>query len=81
VEVSSLTRVTSFDEIAQASLEFTSEIVWYTATSVDAAGRPRARIVHPIFEVIDGLPVGGVLTGKTPIKTKHLAICPHIACS
>jgi hypothetical protein len=71
----------SFAPFAADFLEFTSEIVWCTATTVDAAGRPRSRILHPIFQVRDGLPAGWVMTSRTPVKTAHLAANPHVAIS
>jgi hypothetical protein len=71
----------SFAAYAAQFLQYTGEIVWCTATTVDAKGRPRSRILHPIWQVIDDRPVGWVVTGKTPIKTGHLAANPHMACS
>lgn len=71
---------TSFAPMAEEFLLRTGEIVWCTATTVDSKGRPRSRILHPIWQVIDGLPVGWVVTGRTPIKTAHLAANPHLAC-
>jgi len=62
-------------------LQLTREIVWCTVTTVDAKGRPRSRVLHPIWQVVDGLPVGWIVTGKTPIKAGHLAANPHVACS
>jgi hypothetical protein len=71
----------SFAPFAEEFLRFTSEIVWCTATTVDSAGRPRSRVLHPIFEVTDDRPVGWVLTGRTPVKSRHLAANPHVACA
>jgi len=31
--------------------------------------------------VRDGRPVGRALTGRTPLKSRHLAANPHMACS
>lgn len=70
-----------FAEIEEDFLAFTAEIVWCTATTVDPRGRPRSRVLHPIFIVVDGRPVGWVLTSRTPVKTTHLAANPHVACS
>ena len=50
----------SFAPFAEDFLAITAEVVWCTATTVDAAGRPRSRILHPIFEVAEGRPVGWV---------------------
>ena len=70
-----------FSAIQADFLEFTSRIVWCTTTTVDGQGRPRSRVLHPIFRVDGGRPVGWVLTGKTPVKTAHLAANPYVACS
>src|SRR5918998_4395797 len=69
----------SFAPFAEDFLAITSEVVWCTATTVDAAGRPRSRILHPIFEVADGRPIGWVATARTPVKTARLAANPHVA--
>ena len=71
----------SFAEFEQDFLQFTSEIVWCTVTTVDPQGRPRSRILHPLWQMIDGLPVGWVFTNKSPLKARHLAANPHVACS
>lgn len=70
-----------FSALADEFLELTREIVWCTVTTVDAKGRPRSRVLHPIWEVIDGRPVGWIVTGKTPVKAGHLKANPHVACS
>ncbi len=72
---------TSFAPYEADFLRLTSDIVWCTATTVDPQGRPRSRILHPIFEVRDGYPVGWVATNRTPIKVAHLAANPSLACS
>lgn len=71
----------SFAPFAAEFLHLTGDIVWCTATTVDAKGRPRSRILHPIWQVLDDQPVGWIVTGQTPIKTRHLAANPHLACS
>jgi hypothetical protein len=71
----------AFAELEQDFLRITAETVFCTATTVDAAGRPRNRILHPIFVVRDRRPLGWALTGRTPMKTRHLAANPHIGCS
>jgi hypothetical protein len=71
----------AFSELEQDFLRITAETVFCTATTVDAAGRPRNRMLHPIFVVRNGRPLGWALTGRTPLKTRHLASNPHIGCS
>ncbi|MGK5550913.1 pyridoxamine 5'-phosphate oxidase family protein [Actinomadura kijaniata] len=71
----------SFADLEELFLRFTREIVWCTVTTVSPGGRPRSRILHPVWEVVDGRPVGWVFTGRTPVKTRHLAANPHVAFS
>jgi len=72
---------TAFADIEQDFLRFTADIVYCTVTTVDARGRPRSRVMHPIFEVVDGEPMGWAVTDRSPVKTRHLAANPHVACS
>ena len=56
-------------------------IVWCTLATVDGRGRPRSRLVHPVWELTpDGL-VGRVCTRATPTKRAHLAHSPFASCS
>jgi general stress protein 26 len=52
-------------------------IVWCTVATVDRAGRPRTRILHPIWEGS----TGWIATGRHTLKTKHLAKNPYVSCS
>lgn len=58
----------SFDLFAEEFLTRMAEIVWCTATTVDAHGRLRSRILHPIWEVRAGAPMGWVVNGRTPLQ-------------
>jgi hypothetical protein len=71
----------SFSELEEDFLRITSETVFCTATTVDSKARPRSRMLHPVFVVRDGGPVGWALTGRTPLKTRHLGANPHLSCS
>jgi len=66
-------------EVAPAFVELAHRIVWCTAASVDAQGRPRSRILHPIWEWSDGRLVGWIATGPTKTKRAHLAASPHLS--
>ena len=55
--------------------------MYCTFTTVDERGRPRSRILNPRFVARDGRPVGWALTGRTPLKSRHLAANPHASCS
>jgi hypothetical protein len=72
---------TPFSELAEDFLRITSETVFCSATTVDGRGRPRNRMIHPVFVVRDGRPAGWALTGRTPLKSRHLAANPHMACA
>ena len=70
-----------FSEIEDDFLRITAATVFCVATTVDSRGRPRGRVLHPIFVVRDGRPLGWALTGRTPLKTRHLAANPHVSCA
>jgi hypothetical protein len=56
-------------------------IVWCTLATVDRRGRPRSRVVHPIWErTEDGL-VGWLTSRPTPLRRAHLAATPYASCS
>ncbi|MFE3543482.1 pyridoxamine 5'-phosphate oxidase family protein [Nocardia sp. NPDC059177] len=70
-----------FDTIADKFVQFTDDIVWCAITTVDGNGRPRSRVLHPMWEFVDGKPVGWIVTPKSPIKVAHLEANPTIAFS
>ena len=69
--------VESFDEIAADFDARVRRIVWCTATTVDRRGRPRARLLHPVWEGSRGW----ILTGRQSLKAKHLERNPYISLS
>ncbi|MFI6867162.1 pyridoxamine 5'-phosphate oxidase family protein [Nocardia sp. NPDC050406] len=71
----------TFETIEADFFRFTTDIVWCTITTVDTDGRPRSRILHPIWEMVDGRPVGWIFTAPSPIKARHLAANPVVAFS
>jgi hypothetical protein len=71
----------SFAPFEEDFLRITADVVWCTLTTVDSQGRPRSRVVHPIFTVAEGKPVGWLLTVRTPVKTAHLNGNSHVSCS
>src|SRR4051812_21720688 len=60
-------------------------VVWCVLTTVDARGRPRNRVVHPVWETVDGVEGvglrGWVTTRRSPVKEAHLAANPHVGCA
>ncbi|MFT2016712.1 pyridoxamine 5'-phosphate oxidase family protein [Streptomyces sp. 796.1] len=69
--------VSSFSALESEFLQYVSDIRYATMTTVDKQGRPRARVLLPVWEVVDGQPVGWLATYKTPVKSAHLANNPH----
>jgi len=70
-----------FAELRDEFFRITREIVWATVATVDTRGRPRTRILHPIWEERDGTPVGWVGTSRSPLKEKHLSATPYVSCA
>jgi hypothetical protein len=71
--------LTELERIAPAFVEMAHRIVWCTAATVDRAGRPRSRVLHPIWEWSDGHLVGWIATGPTPTKRAHLDASPYLS--
>ena len=69
--------VTSFSEIEDEFMARVRRIVWCTVATVDRKGRPRTRILHPIWEG----PTGYIATGRHSHKEKHLAGNPYVSLS
>jgi hypothetical protein len=67
--------VAEFSEIEEEFNKRVARIVWCTAATIDRKGRPRTRILHPIWEG----PVGWIATGRHSLKEKHLATNPHMS--
>ncbi len=73
--------VSSFSDLQDTFFGYIQDIVYATMTTVDQKNRPRARVLLPIWEVIDDRPVGWIAAYKTPVKTAHLARNPHTTIS
>jgi len=67
--------IEKFEDIAADFDRLVREIVWCTATTVDTAGRPFSRILHPVWEGS----TGWIATGRHTLKTRHLARNPDLA--
>ncbi|MER5783880.1 pyridoxamine 5'-phosphate oxidase family protein [Streptomyces mobaraensis] len=70
-------RAASFDDIRDTFLAYVREIRYATMVTVDRRNRPRARVLLPVWEIVDGRPVGWLAAYRTPVKTAHLARNPH----
>jgi hypothetical protein len=70
-------KVSEFAEIEQEFIKRAHSIVWCNAATVDGQGRPRSRVLHPIWEGA----TGWVMTGRHTLKTRHLAANPYVSLS
>ncbi|MAT83921.1 MAG: pyridoxamine 5-phosphate oxidase [Gammaproteobacteria bacterium] len=69
----------SLEQTAPAFVEMAHRIVWCSAASVDRQGRPRSRVLHPLWQW-DGKRLSGwIATGPTPTKRAHLAASPYLS--
>jgi hypothetical protein len=66
-------------EVAPAFVQMAHQIVWCSAATVDAQGRPRSRILHPIWQWNGEQLIGWIATGPTPTKRAHLAAHPYMS--
>ncbi len=64
-------------ETAPAFMEMAHQIVWCTVATVDSHGRPRSRILHPIWQWDGQELVGWIATSPTPVKQAHLRAHPY----
>lgn len=69
----------SFASLKDDFLRIVSETAWCSLSTVDGKGRPRSRIVHPIWEVTNDRPVGFIFTANAGVKGKHLAANPNVS--
>lgn len=71
--------MTELSKIAPAFVEMAHRIVWCGAATVDREGRPRTRILHPLWHW-DGSVLSGVIASSpTPTKRAHLEASPFIS--
>ena len=69
--------VANFEELQEPFNERVARIAWASVTTVDRRGRPRVRILHPIWEGS----TGWIATGRRSFKAKHLAQNPYVSIS
>lgn len=68
-------QVTDFKEMADEFKQRVEEMVWCSAATVDTIGRPRTRVLHPIWDGHDGW----IITYRDSAKVKHLAKKPNLS--
>ena len=72
-----MTEISDFSAIEADFMDRIRRIVWCTVTTVDRKDRPRARILHPVWEGS----TGWIATGRDSFKAKHIAHNPHVSLS
>lgn len=66
-------------DVAPAFVSMAHRIVWATVATTAPDGRPRTRILHPIWEWDGTELVGWIATGPTPVKTAALTAHPYVS--
>lgn len=69
--------IEAFADIAEEFHERVSSIVWCTVATIDRLGRPRSRILHPMW---DGA-TGYIMTGRRSLKARHIESRPYVSLS
>ena len=69
----------SLSEVAPTFVEMAHKIVWAAVATVDKNGRPRTRILHPIWQWDGEQLVGWIATGPTAVKQAHLKNSPFVS--
>ena len=65
--------------VAPAFVEMAHRIVWVSVATVDPQGRPRSRVLHPVWEWDGTSLVGWIATAPTPRKVADLGASPHVS--
>lgn len=83
MSTTSRTRATvqTFADIKADFDAIVGSINYATMTTVDAAGRPRSRVLIPVWETDGPVPVGWLGTYRTPVKAAHISGNPHVTFS
>ena len=71
--------MTDLATIAPAFVALAHRIVWCTVATTDAAGRPRTRILHPIWEWDGAALRGWIATSPRSPKAADLAATPAVS--
>jgi hypothetical protein len=73
--------MSTYAHASSAFVEMAHRIVWCSVATVDRAGRPRSRVLHPIWEWDGTSLTGWIATGPTPTKRAHLQHSPYVSCN
>ena len=68
-------RIADFATIEAEFVARAHAAVWCNVATVDSRGRPRSRVLHPIWEGR----TGWITTGRNTLKEKHLVANPFVS--
>jgi len=71
--------MTELNQLAPAFVEMAHRIVWCTAATVNAAGNPSTRVLHPVWEWDGSELTGWIATDPKSPKARHLAQRPALS--
>ena len=69
----------TLSETAPPFVEMAHQIVWANVATVDSNGRPRSRVLHPIWQWDGEKLIGWIATSPTPVKRAHLENSPYVS--
>jgi hypothetical protein len=73
--------MTALKLVAPAFIEMAHQIVWCVVGTTDTAGRPRTRILHPLWDWDGETVTGGIITSPHSLKARHLTRTPFVSCT
>jgi hypothetical protein len=73
--------VVQFLELVDEFVDVAHRVVWCSVATTDRRGRPRSRVMHPVWERTEDGIVGWATARPTPLKIAHLAHMPYVSCS
>ena len=68
-------KVAAFADIADEFLERVNRMVWCSVATIDTKGRPRSRILHPLWQG----EIGWITTRRGSPKERHLQEHPFVS--
>ena len=73
--------VVDYVDLAGEFVDVAHRVVWCSVATVDRRGRPRSRVMHPVWERTESGLTGWATARPTPLKLAHLARTPFVSCS
>jgi general stress protein 26 len=64
-----------FEEVASQLMARVNTMVWCNVATIDSQGRPRSRILHPLWEGA----TAWITTDPRSLKSRHLARRPYVS--